>query len=62
MRLGLFLMLASMITDAIAQSAVDYELSTSEAIWAFTECVAAFGLGFIAGTKIKLTRKIVEML
>lgn len=40
---------------------VDYSLTTADAWWAISQCVMAWGLGWILGMKIKLVRKIEEM-
>jgi len=40
---------------------VDYSLTSAEMWWAFSQCLVAFGFGFIIGTKLKLVRKIEEM-
>jgi hypothetical protein len=41
---------------------VDYSLTSADAWWAMSQCVMAFGLGFIIGMKLKLVRKIEEMM
>ncbi len=41
---------------------VDYSLTDSEMWWAMSQCVMAFGFGFILGMKLKLVRKIEEMM
>lgn len=40
---------------------VDYSLTSADAWWAISQCVMAWGLGWILGMKIKLVRKIEEM-
>jgi len=40
---------------------IDYSITTADAWWAMSQCLLAFGFGFIIGTKLKLVRKIEEM-
>lgn len=40
---------------------IDYSMTSADAWWAYSQCLLAFGFGWIIGMKIKLVRKIEEM-